>query len=227
VGVRVLVVEDEVRLAAGLRTGLEAEGFAVDVAHDGVDGLWLAQENPYAVVLLDLMLPGLDGYQVCRRLREAGCWVPVLMLTALGEPEDQVEGLELGADDYVTKPFAFPVLVARVRALARRGERERPVVLTAGDLTFDPASRVARRGDQDLGPTAREAAVLHLLIRRAGEALSKREILADVWDDDFDGDPNIVEVYVRRLRLKVDEPFGRSAIRTVRGAGYLLDGQGG
>lgn len=224
---RVLVVEDEERLAAGLRTGLEAEGFAVDVADNGLDGLWMAQENPYDVVLLDLMLPKLDGYQVCRRLREAGCWVPVVMLTAMGEVEDQVEGLECGADDYVTKPFSFPVLVARVRALVRRGAPERPVALTAGDLSFDPASRVARRGDQDLGLTAREAAVLEYLIRNRGTALTKRDILAHVWDDDFDGDPNIVEVYVRRLRAKVDDPFGRRAIRTVRGAGYLLEVTGG
>jgi DNA-binding response OmpR family regulator len=224
---RVLVVEDEERLAAGLRTGLEAEGFAVDVAGTGTDGLFLAQEHPYDAVLLDLMLPGLDGYQVCRRLREAGCWVPVLMLTAMGEVEDQVEGLESGADDYLTKPFAFPVLVARARALIRRGAPERPVALTAGDLRFDPASRRASRGGTDVGLTAREAAVLEHLIRRPDTVHSKREILAGVWDEDFDGDPNIVEVYVRRLRAKIDEPAGRSAIRTVRGAGYLLDGRGG
>lgn len=224
---RVLVVEDEERLAAGLRTGLEAEGFAVDVAGTGVDGLWLAQENRYDAVLLDLMLPGMDGYQVCRRLREAGCWVPVVMLTAMGEVEDQVEGLESGADDYVTKPFAFPVLVARLRALIRRGAPERPVVLTAGDLSFDPASRRATRGDQDLRLTAREAAVLEHLIRSPDTVHTKRDILAGVWDDDFDGDPNIVEVYIRRLRAKVDEPMGRAAIRTVRGAGYVLDGRGG
>ncbi|MEV7974020.1 response regulator transcription factor [Cellulomonas sp. NPDC089187] len=224
---RVLVVEDEERLAAGLRTGLEAEGFAVDVADNGTDGLWLAQENQYDAVLLDLMLPGLDGYQVCRRLREAGCWVPVVMLTAMGEIEDQVEGLESGADDYVTKPFAFPVLVARLRALIRRGAPERPVVLTAGDLSFDPASRRAMRGDVDLRLTAREAAVLEHLIRRPDTVHTKRDIVAGVWDDDFDGDPNIVEVYIRRLRAKVDEPMGRNAIRTVRGAGYVLDGRGG
>ncbi|HEY0215756.1 MAG TPA: response regulator transcription factor [Cellulomonas sp.] len=224
---RVLVVEDEARLAAGLRAGLEAEGFAVDVAHDGVDGLWLAQEKPYDVVLLDLMLPGLDGYQVCRRMRKAGIWVPVVMLTAMSEVEDQVEGLDVGADDYVTKPFAFPVLVARIRALLRRGTPERPAVLAAGDLTFDPASRVARRAGTDLGLTAREAAVLEHLMRHPDTAVTKRDVLAHVWDDDFEGDQNIVEVYVRRLRSKVDEPFGRAAIRTVRGAGYLLDGQGG
>lgn len=224
---RVLVVEDEARLAAGLRTGLEAEGFAVDVADNGTDGLWLALENSYDAVLLDLMLPGLDGYQVVRRLRESGRWVPVLMLTAMAEVEDQVEGLESGADDYLTKPFSFPVLVARLRALIRRGAPERPVALTAGDLSFDPASRQASRGEVELGLTAREAAVLEYLMRNPDRAITKREILDHVWDSDFDGDPNIVEVYVRRLRSKVDDPYQRNAIRTVRGAGYVLDGHGG
>ncbi|HEY0186922.1 MAG TPA: response regulator transcription factor [Cellulomonas sp.] len=224
---RVLVVEDETRLAAGIRTGLQAEGFAVDLADNGIDGLWLAQESTYDAIVLDLMLPGLDGYQVCRRLREGGSWVPVIMLTAMGEVEDQVEGLESGADDYLTKPFSFRVLVARLRALVRRGSPERPVALAAGDLEFDPASRVATRGGTDLGLTAREASVLEHLMRNLDRAVSKRDVLEHVWDSDFDGDPNIVEVYVRRLRTKVDEPFGRAAIRTVRGAGYLLDGHGG
>jgi DNA-binding response OmpR family regulator len=224
---RLLVVEDETRLAEGLKRGLEAEGFAVDVAANGTDGLWLARENRYAAILLDIMLPGLNGYLVCRALREAGDWTPVLMLTAKDGDWDQVEALDTGADDYLTKPFSFAVLVARVRALIRRGAAPRPAVLSAGDLELDPATRAVRRGDAAVDLTAREFAVLEFLMRRAGEVVSKREILEGVWDFDFDGDPNIVEVYVRHLRNKVDRPFGREGIQTLRGAGYRLAVDGG
>ncbi|MEU4626477.1 response regulator transcription factor [Actinoplanes sp. NPDC023801] len=224
---RVLVVEDEKRLAWSLRVGLEAEGFTVDVASDGVDGLWLAREHDYDVIVLDLMLPKLNGYQVCATLRAEENWTPIVMLTAKDGEWDQVEGLDTGADDYLTKPFSYPVLVARLRAVARRGARERPVELTAGDLRIDPAARRVRRGDTPIELTAREFALLAFLARNAGDVISKQRILDAVWDADFDGDPNIVEVYVRHLRNKIDRPFGREAIQTVRGAGYRLGGDGG
>jgi two-component system, OmpR family, response regulator len=225
--VRILVVEDERRLASGLKTGLEAEGFAVDLAYNGTDGLWSAQESQYDTIVLDIMLPYLNGFQVCQALRRAGDWTPIIMLTAKDGEWDQVEGLDTGADDYLTKPFSFAVLVARIRALIRRGAAERPTVLTAGDLSFDPAARRGWRGDTELDLTNREASILEYLLRRAGEAVSKRQILDHVWDDDFDGDPNIVEVYIRHLRNKVDRPFGREAIETIRGAGYRLATNGG
>ncbi|AZP17519.1 response regulator transcription factor [Streptomyces aquilus] len=219
---RVLVVEDEARYAAGLRDGLEAEGFAVDVARDGVDGLWLAREHTYDAIVLDIMLPGLNGYRVCRALRGEGDWTPILMLTAKEGEWDEVEGLDTGADDYVTKPVSYAVLLARLRALLRREARQRPAVLAAGDLRLDPAVRTVSRAGREIEVTARELAVLEFLLRRAGEAVSKRTILDQVWGDDFEGDPNIVEVYVRRLRNKVDRPFGRESLRTVRGHGYRL-----
>jgi DNA-binding response OmpR family regulator len=224
---RLLVVEDGVRLAEGLKRGLEAEGFAVDVALNGTDGLWLARENHYAVVLLDIMLPGLNGYLVCRTLREEGDWTPVLMLTAKNGEWDQVEALDTGADDYLTKPFSFAVLLARVRALIRRGSAPRPAVLEAGDLSLDPATREVRRADAAIELTTREFAVLEFLMRRVGEVVAKTEILDGVWDFDFDGDPNIVEVYIGHLRNKVDRPFGRESIQTLRGAGYRLAADGG
>ncbi len=224
---RVLVVDDEVRLARSLRTGLEAEGFAVDVAHDGTDGLWLARENTYDAILLDLMLPGINGYKVCQTLREEQDWTPILMLTAKDGEWDQVEGLDTGADDYLTKPFSFPVLVARLRAVARRGARERPTILEAGDLRLDPAARRVWRGDEELALTAKEHSLLAFLLRHPGDVVSKQQILDAVWDVDFDGDPNIVEVYVRHLRNKIDRPFEREAIQTIRGAGYRLASNGG
>ncbi|MEU4161843.1 response regulator transcription factor [Actinoplanes sp. NPDC026670] len=224
---RILVVEDEKRLAWSLRVGLEAEGFAVDVAPDGVDGLWLARENDYDAIVLDLMLPKLNGYQVCAALRAEENWTPIVMLTAKDGEWDQVEGLDTGADDYLTKPFSYPVLVARLRAVARRGARERPVQLTAGDLRIDPASRKVWRGETPVDLTAREFALLVFLARNTGDVVSKQRIMEAVWDADFDGDPNIVEVYVRHLRNKIDRPFGREAIQTVRGAGYRLGGDGG
>jgi two-component system, OmpR family, response regulator len=225
--VRVLVVEDEKRLAAGLKKGLEAEGFAVDVALDGSDGLWLARENPYDLLVLDIMLPGVNGYRICSRLRDEGNWTPILMLTAKNGEFDEAEALDSGADDYLTKPFSYVVLVARLRALLRRGARERPVVLEAGDLRLDPARRRAWRGETEMELTARELSLLEYLLRHRGEVASKRDILDHVWDYDFEGDPNIVEVYVRRLRNKLDRPFGRRAIETVRGAGYRLAAHGG
>jgi two-component system OmpR family response regulator len=224
---RVLVVEDEKRLAAGLRKGLEAEGFAVDVALNGDDGLWMAREHPYDAIVLDIMLPGTNGYKLCATLRQEGVWTPILMLTAKGGEWDEVEALDTGADDYLTKPFAYAVLVARLRALLRRGARERPVRLEAGDLRLDPAARRAWRGEVELELTPRELALLEFLLHRRGEVVSKREILGHVWDYDFDGDPNIVEVYVWHLRNKLDRPFGRATIQTVRGAGYRLAADGG
>ena len=224
---RVLVVEDEKRLAAGLKKGLEAEGFAADVALNGTDGLWMARENPYDVIVLDIMLPGMNGFQVCATLREEEVWTPILMLTAKDGEFDEAEALDTGADDYVTKPFSFIVLVARLRALIRRGAGERPAVLEAGDLGFDPGTRRAWRGTTEVDLTAREMALLEFLLRRKGEVVSKGEIVGHVWDYDFEGDPNIVEVYIRHLRNKLDRPFGRSALETVRGAGYRLATDGG
>jgi two-component system, OmpR family, response regulator len=224
---RILVVEDEPQLAEGLRVGLVADGFAVDVAATGTDGLWLAREEPFDAVVLDVMLPGVNGYRVCQLLRAEGIWTPILMLTAKAGEWDEVEGLDTGADDYLTKPFSHAVLVARLRALLRRGAAERPAALSAGDLRLDPASRRAWRGDVELALTSRELSLLEFMLRRRGEVLSKREVLAHVWDFDFDGDPNIVEVYVRHLRDKLDRPFGRAAIETLRGAGYRLAADGG
>jgi len=224
---RVLVVEDEKRLAAGLRKGLEAEGFAVDVALDGADGLWMAREHAYDAIVLDIMLPGINGYRICATLRQDGVWTPILVLTAKGGEWDEVEALDTGADDYLTKPFAYAVLVARLRALLRRGARERPAVLEAGDLRLDPAARRAWRGEVEVELTPRELALVEFLLHRRGEVVSKREILDHVWDYDFEGDSNIVEVYVWHLRGKLDRPFGRDAIQTVRGAGYRLAADGG
>jgi two-component system OmpR family response regulator len=224
---RVLVVDDEKRLARTLRAGLVAEGFAVDVAHDGTDGLWLARENDYDAIVLDLMLPGINGYQVCATLRAEQDWTPILMLTAKDGEWDQVEGLDTGADDYLTKPYSFPVLVARLRAVARRGARERPTQLEAGDIRLDPAARRVWRGDTELDLTAREFSLLAFMARHKGDVVSKRQILEAVWDVDFAGDPNIVEVYIRHLRNKLDRPFGREAIQTLRGAGYRLVSNGG
>ena len=224
---RLLVVEDERRLAEGLRQGLEAEGFAVDVAFDGTDGLWMAREHPYDAIVLDIMLPGTNGYRVCATLRDEGVWTPILMLTAKEGEWDEVEALDTGADDYLTKPFSYAVLVARLRALMRRGPAERPAVLEVGDLRLDPAARRVWRGDTEVALTAREMSLLEFLARRRGQTVSKREILDHVWDDEFEGDPNIVEVYVRHLRNKIDRPFGREAIRTLRGAGYRLASDGG
>ena len=224
---RVLVVEDEMGLAAGLKRGLEAEGFAVDVAMDGTDGLWMAREQPYDAMVLDILLPGVNGFKICSSLREEGNWTPILMLTAKDGELDEAEALDSGADDYLTKPFSYVVLVAHLRALLRRGARERPAVLEAGDLRLDPASHRCWRGEIEIELTPREFSLLEFLLRRKGEVLPKREILDHVWDYDFEGDPNIVEVYVRHLREKLDRPFSRETVRTVRGAGYRLESDGG
>jgi DNA-binding response OmpR family regulator len=224
---RVLVVEDERRLAAALRTGLMAEGFAVDLAYNGVDGLHQAREGGYDAVVLDVMLPGLSGYKICERLRQEDNWVPILILSAKDGEYDQADGLDLGADDYLTKPFSYVVLAARLRALLRRGPTPRPSVLSAGDLRLDPARRRVTRGETEIELTPREFALLEYLIRRPDEVISKSEILEHVWDD-YDGtDLNAVEVYVGYVRRKIDVPFGRTALRTVRGAGYRLAGDGG
>jgi DNA-binding response OmpR family regulator len=223
----VLVVEDEVRLAQALQRGLRAEGFAVDVATDGEEGLHLAREEPYDAVILDVMLPKLSGYRVCRILRAERNWVPVLMLSAKDGEFDQADGLDVGADDYLTKPFSYVVLVARLRALLRRSARPRPTVLSAGDLSLDPARHLASREGTEIALTPREFALLELFLRRPDEVLPKAEILAHVWDAHYEGDPNVVEVYVGYLRRKIDAPFGRHALQTVRGAGYRLAGDGG
>jgi DNA-binding response OmpR family regulator len=225
--VRVLVVEDEVRLAEALQMGLQAEGFTADVAHDGEQGLHLAVERPYDAVVLDVMLPKLNGYRVCQRLRAAGNWVPVLMLSAKDGEYDQAEGLDVGADDYMVKPFSYVVLVARLRALIRRGAPARPAVLQAGDLRLDPARHEVRRGGQPIELTPREFALLEYLLRRRDEVVGKQDILEHVWDAHYEGDPNVVEVYVGYLRRKIDTPFGRHSLQTVRGAGYRLTGDGG
>ncbi|PSL03697.1 DNA-binding response OmpR family regulator [Haloactinopolyspora alba] len=224
---RVLVVEDERGLARALKRGLSAEGFAVELAADGLDGLHLARENDYDVVVLDIMLPSLSGYMVCRTLRDEDNWVPILMLSAKDGEYDQADGLDVGADDYLTKPFSYVVLVARLRALMRRGAPARPSVLTAGDLELDPGARTVRRGDVPVTLTAREFGVLEYLMRHNDEVVSKRDILEHVWDAHYDGDPNVVEVYVGYLRRKIDTPFGRNAVQTVRGSGYRLAGDGG
>lgn len=224
---RILVVEDDQHLARSLKRGLDAEGFATDLAHDGIEGLHRARETTYDAIVLDLMLPGANGYQVCSSLREAGIGTPVLMLTALDGELDEAEALDLGADDYLSKPFSFVVLVARLRALLRRGSGPRPPMLVAGDLRLDPASHRVWRGDIEIELTARQFSLLEVLLRRRGDVLSKSAILERVWDDGFEGDPNIVEVYVGQLRRKIDEPFTRRSIETVRGAGYRLDPDGG
>jgi DNA-binding response OmpR family regulator len=226
--VRVLVVEDERRLAAAVKRGLEAEGFVVDLAHDGVTGLHLAREGGYDSVVLDIMLPGMSGYRVCQELRAAENWVPVLVLSAKDGEYDQADALDLGADDYLTKPFSYVVLAARLRALLRRGVVPRPSVLRCGDLTLDPASREVRRGSARVLLTAREFALLEYLMRQAGSVVSKSDLLAHVWESaDEIGDLNVVEVYVGYLRKKIDAPFGRQAVQTVRGAGYRLADDGG
>ena len=219
---RVLVVEDEARLARSLQEGLSREGHGVDVAADGAEALWFADEHDYDVIVLDVMLPVIGGHEVCRRLRERKDWTPVLMLTARDADRDMVDGLDNGADDYVTKPFSFDVLLARLRSLARRNVVERPTVLAVGDLELDPANRTVRRSGRVIDVTAREFAVLELLMRNRGAVITKQQLIGAVWGFDFDGDPNIVEVYVGRLRRKVDRPFGLESIETVRGSGYRL-----
>ena len=218
---RVLVVEDETLIARTLREGLEAEGYVVDVAEDGVDGLWHATENTYDAIILDLMLPGMNGYKVCREIRARGVDTPILMLTAKDGEHDQAEGLDTGADDYVTKPFSFVVLLARIRALIRRGPIERDPVLQVGDLVLDPADRSCRRGDTGIDLTPREFSLLRYLMHRRDEPISKRELIDHVWGDD-ELDVSVLQVYVGYLRRKIDEPFARSSLQTLRGHGYRL-----
>ncbi len=213
-------------MAAALKRGLQAEGFVVDLAHDGEDGLHLAQVGEYDVVVLDINLPKVSGYNVCKRLRAEENWVPILMLSAKDGEYDMADGLDLGADDYLTKPFSYVVLVARLRALLRRGGGRRPAVLQSGDLSLDPARRAVSRGETPVELTPREYALLEFLMRRHDEVVSKSEILEHVWDT-YDTDPNVVEVYVGYLRRKIDAPFGRNALQTVRGAGYRLVSDGG
>jgi two-component system, OmpR family, response regulator len=219
---KLLVVEDDAKIAGALRRGLTAEGFQVEVAGDGDDGLWRARENSYDLIVLDVMLPRRNGYRMCADLRRTGDTTPILMLTAKDGDLDEAEGLDTGADDYLRKPFAFPVLVARVHALLRRAALGEPPPLTVGDLRLDLRSRRVHRGDVEVSLTAREFDLLAYLMRRVGAVVSKQQILAGVWDDDFDGEPNIVEVYVARLRRKLDVPSGYAGIETVRGAGYRM-----
>jgi two-component system OmpR family response regulator len=225
--VRVLVVEDDVKMASVLKRGLEREGYAIDVAGSGEQALWAGREFPYDAVVLDAMIPAPDGFEVCRRWRQGGRWMPVLVLTARDAVEDRVRGLDAGADDYLTKPFALAELFARLRALLRRGTAERPAVLQAGDLALDPAARRVTRGEAEVALSAKEFALLELLLRHAGDVMTRTEILDHVWDFAYDGTSNVVDVYVRYLREKVDRPFGRHAIETVRGAGYRLRADGG
>ena len=224
---RILIVEDEPKLARLLARGLAEEGHPADVAATGEDALWMAGAAAYDAIVLDVMLPGLDGFAVCRTLREREIWTPVLMLTARGEIEDRIEGLDTGADDYLLKPFAFDELLARLRALVRRAPAERPVELAAGDLRLDPAAHRAWRGATELELSTKEFALLELFLRRAGEALSRVQLLDGAWDMSFESRSNVIDVYVRYLREKIDRPFGRQAIETVRGIGYRLRADGG
>ena len=219
---RILVVEDELKMAAVLRRGLAEEGHAVDVARTGDDGLWMAQAVDYDAIVLDLMLPGLDGVEVCRRWRENAVWAPVLMLTARDATDDRVAGLDAGADDYLAKPFSFAELLARLRALVRRGTPERPQVLEVDDLRLDPATRQVWRGAAEIDLSGKEFALLETFMRRPGDVLSRLQLIEHAWDYAYENRSNVVDVYVRYLREKVDRPFGRTSIETVRGAGYRL-----
>lgn len=222
VEMRVLVVEDEVALAEGIARGLEGEGFDVAITHDGLDGFERARTGEFDLIVLDIMLPGMNGYRVCRALRDAAVWTPILMLTAKSGEYDEAEALDTGADDFLSKPFSFVVLVARLRALARRRSDRNLQPLELGDLVLDVVARTCRRGDVDIPLSPREFALLEVLLRRRGEVLSKQDLLDSVWGEGFEGDPNVVEVYVGYLRRKIDRPFGVSDLETVRGEGYRL-----
>jgi two-component system, OmpR family, response regulator len=219
---RVLIIEDDERMATAVRRGFEAEGIAVDVSLAGEEGLWRAEATAYSAIVLDIMLPGIDGVETCRRLRAAEVWTPILMLTARDSVPDRVEGLNSGADDYLVKPFSFEELLARVRALSRRDAGPRPTRLAVGDLQLDPATHQAWRGSEEIALSAREVAILEAFMRRPGRILSRFDLLEIVWDGEFDHHSNVVDVAVRRLRDKVDRPFGVESIQTVRGAGYRL-----
>jgi len=220
--VRILVVDDEERLAKSIARGLEADGFDVDVVHDGTDGLWRAREGTYSAIVLDIMLPGMNGYEVCRTLRGEDIWTPILLLTAKDGEYDEAEGFEFGADDYLRKPFSHMVLTARLRSLIRRGSSTPALTIAAGGLTLDPGTRHCTRGEERIDLSPREFAVLEVLMRRAPDAVAKHELIDEVWGLDFEGDPNIVEVYVGYLRRKVDKPFEVASIATVRGYGYQV-----
>jgi two-component system, OmpR family, response regulator len=224
---RILIVEDEPKLAALLRRGLTKEGMAVDIAAKGEDAVWMAEATAYDAVVLDVMLPGIDGFEVCRRLRDAEVWSPILMLTARDAVRDRVAGLDSGADDYLTKPFSYAELLARLRALARRGRPERPVALQVGALRLDPATRRVWRGETEVDLSPKEFAVLETFMRRPGDVLSRFELLEHAWDYDYENRSNVVDAYVRFLRRKIDRPFGVESIETVRGAGYRLREDGG
>ncbi|MDA8311476.1 MAG: response regulator transcription factor [Actinomycetota bacterium] len=219
---RLLVVEDEVKMASLLRRGLGEEGHAVDVARDGPEGLWMATENPYAAIVLDVMLPGIDGFELCRRLRAADVWAPLLMLTARDAVDDRVKGLDVGADDYLVKPFSLLELAARIRALVRRDDRARPSVLSEGDLELDPATKQVWRGGTEISLSPKELALLELFLRHPGAVLTRAQVIDAVWDFAYDGTSNVVDQYVTYLRKKIDRPFGRHDIETVRGMGYRL-----
>jgi two-component system OmpR family response regulator len=224
---RALVVEDELKMAVLLRRGLAEEGYAADVARTGEDAVDLARATPYDAIVLDVMLPGLGGLEVCRALRASGVWTPILMLTARDGVADRVEGLDAGADDYLTKPFSFAELLARLRALARRGQAERPTVLEAGSLRLDPATRQVWRAETPIELSAKEFALLETFLRRPGEALSRLDLLEHAWDYTYENRSNVVDVYVGYLRAKIDRPYGRHSIETVRGVGYRLRADGG
>jgi two-component system, OmpR family, response regulator len=219
---RILVVEDEVKMARLIRRGLREEGMSVDVTERGEDALWMAGSTEYDAIVLDVMLPGIDGFETCRRLRDDGVWSPVLLLTARDAVEDRVAGLDGGADDYLTKPFSLAELLARLRALARRGPVERPVVLEVGDLRLDPASHQVWRGETEISLSAKEFSLLEAFMRRPGELLSRFQLLEHAWDYEYENRSNVVDVYVRYLREKIDRPFGADSIETVRGAGYRM-----
>ena len=224
---RILVVEDDAKMAALLQRGLSAEGMATDTAGAGEDAVWMAASTAYDAIVLDVMLPGIDGFETCRRLREDGVWTPVVMLTARDGIEDRVAGLDGGADDYILKPFAFEELLARLRAVIRRGPVERPVVLEVGDLRLDPATREAWRAQTPIALSSTEFGVLETFMRRPGEVLSRFQLLEKVWSGAYENRSNVVDVYVRYLRDKIDRPFGVTSIETVRGSGYLLRADGG
>jgi two-component system OmpR family response regulator len=224
---RALVVEDELKMAALIRRGLTEEGYAADVARTGEDAIWMAQATPYDAIVLDLMLPGRNGVEVCKTLRDNGVWSPILMLTARDGVEDRVAGLDSGADDYLSKPFSFAELLARLRALTRRGPTERPAVLEVGSLRLDPARRQAWRGDTSIDLSAKEFSLLETFMRRPGEVLTRLALLDHAWDFAYENKSNVVDVYVRYLRGKIDRPFGLESLETVRGVGYRLRADGG
>ncbi len=219
---RVLVVDDQVRMAGLIKRGLEEDGYAVDVVGDGTDAVWMAAENTYDAIVLDVMLPGLDGFEVCRQMREAQQWAPVLIVSARSDVGDRVKGLDVGADDYLVKPFSFVELAARLRALTRRGKQARPALIAVGDLRLDPASHLAWRGDTELNLSPKEFALLELFMRHPGEVITRTRIIDSIWDFAFDGVSNVVDQYVAYLRRKIDKPFDRQDLETVRGVGYRL-----